>query len=316
MRIASFNVQNLRLRPGLPGPRLDGARDGDDPADLGPGAARFDRRDRRLTAEVLRDADADVVALQEVFDRASLDHFHDAILVPAGVAPYPWRVCLPGNDGRGLDLALMSRVPLRGVASHAALTPADLGLEPPVGLARDRPIFRRDCLVAEVGNLTLWVCHFKAPWPDPAASWPVRRLEALALRRLIERRGAGGLWLIAGDFNEPRDPGPAGRAIAPLLGDFTVDLLERLPAADRWTWADPTGRLHSRPDGLLASPSLAARWPGVRPRILREGMGRAAGPEAGPRLAGVGLHRPHASDHAALVVDFPGLGAQNPAQSA
>jgi hypothetical protein len=184
MRIATFNVQNLRLRHPGGEDRLDGARDGDVTED-----AALDPVDRRLTAAVIRDLRADVVALQEVFDSQTLDHFHDRVLVPSGVAPYPYRVCLPGNDGRGLDVAVMSRVRLGPVESHAGLRAADFGLDAPEG-AGDQPVFRRDCLVVEAGRLTLFVCHFKAPWPDAAASWPVRRREAEAVRRIVEARFA------------------------------------------------------------------------------------------------------------------------------
>jgi endonuclease/exonuclease/phosphatase family metal-dependent hydrolase len=302
MRIATFNVQNLRLRHAGDGARLDGARDGDRPED-----AALDPIDRRLTAAVIRDLRADVVVLQEVFDAATLDHFHDRLLLPAGIDPYPFRTCLPGNDGRGLDVALMSRIPPGPVTSHAGLRAVDLGLAGPDS-ARDQPVFRRDCLVAEIGPLTLLVCHFKAPWPDAAASWAVRRREAEAVRRIIEARfddPGRALWLIAGDLNDPDPPGAPGRAIAPLEPSFSVDLTARMPPAERWSIHDPgTGR-RFLPDALLASPRLGALWPDAVPAVLREGLSREAGP--GPRLPLVGDHRPHASDHAALVVEFSGL---------
>jgi hypothetical protein len=41
--------------------------------------------------------------------------------------------------------------------------------------------------------------------------------------------------------------------------------------------------------------------------MLRAGLAREVARFAGPRLAGVGRHRPHASDHAALAISFPGL---------
>ena len=302
MRIATFNVQNLRLRHSGGTDRLDGARDRDRQED-----ATLDPLDRRLTAAVIRDLRADVLALQEVFDAETLDHFHDRVLVPAGVAPFPFRVCLPGNDGRGLDVALMSRVPLGGITSHAGLRPAELGLEP-LREGEDQPVFRRDCLVAEIGPLTLFICHFKAPWPDAEASWPVRRLEAEAVRRIVEARfpdAARALWLIAGDLNDPDPPGSPGRAIAPLEPPFSVDLACRMPPSERWTIHDPESGRRFLPDALLASPRLGRDWPEAVPAVLREGLSREAGP--GPRLPLVGDHRPHASDHAALVVEFPGL---------
>ena len=299
MRIASFNVQNMRLRAS----GLDGARDGDEAC----GPAALDRADRRLTAQVIAAARADVVALQEVFDRATLDHFHDRVLRRTGARPYPWRLCRPGNDGRGLDVALLSRRPVRDWQSHAALRPADLGLSPPPGVSPDLPVFRRDCLEVQLAALTLYVCHFKAPWPDPQAAHPVRALEAEAVRRLIGARFADparARWLVVGDFNEPA-PGTADSALAPLAA-ISVDLMARLPAAARWSFHDPqTG--YAQLDGMRASPALARRWPHARPELVRAGLGREVSAFAGPRLAGVGRHRPHASDHAALVIDFPGL---------
>lgn len=309
MRIATFNVQNMRLRGEGAGARLDGARDRDLDADRAEGAEALDPVDRTLTAAVLRDVDADVVALQEVFDRATLDHFHDRYLLPSGAAPYPHRVCRPGNDGRGLDVALLSRLPLADVASHADLKAADLGLAAEAGDAAAEPVFRRDCLVARVHALTLFVCHFKAPYPDPEEAWHVRRLEALAVRRLIERRFADpskALWLVLGDLNEMGEETRDEPAIAPLGGGFAVDLLDRLPSDERWSWAAGGGRT-ARPDALLASPALAARYREVRPEIVHEGQGREAARYRGARLPGVGAHRPHASDHAAVAVEFPGL---------
>lgn len=307
VRIATFNVQNMRLRDG-DGPRLSGARDDDVPEDRGQAALVHDAGDRRLTAAVLEEADADVVALQEVFDQATLDFFHDAVLAPAGVAPYPYRFCSQGNDGRGLDVAVMSRRPIDALASHADATPASLGLDPIPGIGPHDRIFRRDCLEVEVGRLTLFVCHLKAPYPSEDGAWAVRRLEASAVRCIVERRfphPKSALWLILGDLNEPAEALAAGEpAIAPILGDFTCDLLLRLPPGERWSYHQPPAHAFARPDGLLASPALARRWPTAVPHILRLGLGRA---EGGGRLPGVGEHRPHASDHAAIVIDLAGL---------
>ncbi len=311
MRIASFNVQNLRLRRLDGDARLDGARDGDVSEDAGEEARALDEADRRLTAAVIADTRADLVCMQEVFDRATLDHFHDEFLLPTGTPPWPYRVCLPGNDGRGRDLAVLSRRPLAAVESHAALMPGDLGLDLPEGVNPDVPVFRRDCLVFRVGPISFFLCHFKAPYPEPDVAWKVRRLEAQAVRTLIEARfGAAcgeALWLVLGDLNEPAREPRGERAIAPLIGEFSVDLLERLPRAERWSYHLAEERIYSRPDAMLASPALARRWPGAVPAILREGMGAEAERARDARLPGVGVHRPHASDHAALVVEFDGI---------
>ncbi|MFA7440832.1 MAG: endonuclease/exonuclease/phosphatase family protein [Sphingomonadaceae bacterium] len=311
MRIATFNVQSLRLRRSESGARLDGARDGDMPEDLAFDSPAVDRMDRVLTAAVLRELDADIVALQEVFDQETLDHFHDVVLTSGGVRPYPHRICIDGNDGRGLDVAVISRRPLEEVVSHAALTLMEAGLAVADAPGADERIFRRDCLLVRAGELTLFVCHFKAPYPDAEAAWGVRRHEAAAVRWLIERRYASpeaALWMVVGDLNEPGDAGRgAARAIAPLVQDFAIDLVARIPESDRWSFHEPDSGRYSRPDAMLASPALAARWPDARPFLVRTGLGGHAERYAGPRFAGVGQRRPHASDHAALAIDLPGL---------
>ncbi len=298
LRIGSFNLQNLRLRGG----HLDGARDRDIPQDITAEARDLDARDRALTAAVIRAADADILALQEVFDAASLTAFHDRHLIPVG-AKYPYRACLPGNDGQGLDVAVMSRLPLDRVTSHAAVTPRDLAIDPH-GLSPDLPVFRRDCLEVELPGLTLFIVHLKAPCPDRAATWPTRRAEALAIRALIERRfadPAAARWMILGDLNQPPEAPPAA---APVLPPFSENLLNRLPDDARWTWTDPTGTRRGHPDALLASPALARINPDALPEIHREGLSLKAHHAPARHLAGVGYHRPHASDHACAVIEL------------
>jgi endonuclease/exonuclease/phosphatase family metal-dependent hydrolase len=310
MKIATFNVQNLRLHHVGGRPVLHGARDRDELPDNAEMSASFGPIDRQLTAEVLKAADADAVALQEVFDLETLDFFHEEYLVPSGIRPYPYRICLPGNDGRGYDVALMSRSEVSSVKSHASLTPGDLDLDCPPGRDPLEPVFRRDCLAARIADIMLFVCHFKAPYPDLAASWAARRLESLAVRRLIEKafpEPGEALWLVLGDLNEPHEELKDERAIAPLIEDFAVDLVQRIPADRQWSFHLHRTQLYSRPDALLASPALARRFPDAQPYFLREGLGLEAERHHGARLPGVGFHRPHASDHAALVVDFKGL---------
>ncbi|HYD84405.1 MAG TPA: endonuclease/exonuclease/phosphatase family protein [Opitutus sp.] len=302
MRIATLNVQNLRLREDAGGPHFDGARDEIMPlSKLSAEARALDREDRRLTARLIADADADILALQEVFDQRTLDAFHDAHLAPLG-APYPHRICIPGNDGRR-HVALMSRLPLQDVQSHAAMSYADIGLDPPEGDAASARVFRRDCLAASCAGVQLYVVHFKAP-SDPVSLSVVRR-EALSTRKLIERRfadPAAALWLILGDVNV--NDVPTGDVIDVLTTDFAHDLAAALPAAERWTYFHPAHISYARPDRMLASPLLAARCGAVE--VRREGISRAAEACAGPRLAGVGVIRPRASDHALLAVDVHG----------
>ncbi|MBP0650238.1 hypothetical protein J8J40_24640, partial [Mycobacterium tuberculosis] len=84
---------------------------------------------RQMTAQAVRDLDADVLCLQEVDDLHALRYFHDHYLRRALDIPYEHFALMQGNDRRGIDVAVMSRrgFPLK-VEIHAALSYRDLGL--------------------------------------------------------------------------------------------------------------------------------------------------------------------------------------------
>ena len=298
MRIATFNLQNLRLRSRDGQPVLDGAVDQDMPEV--PRSPDLDIADRIETARVIAAANADLLALQEVFDIAALEFFHDRFLLPAGAGPYPHRICLPGNDGRGLNVAALGRIEPVAVFSHAALTGDDLGLHDLAPELRENRLFRRDCLRLDLPGLSLFVCHLKAPYPDPDKAWAVRHAEARGVRAVIEatfERPETARWIALGDFNEPARRAGGPSALAPLKDGFSVDLMDRLPGGTDWTYETPDTRDHSRPDRIFVSPALAREFPDAVPQVLRSGMAPAHGQGK----------RPHASDHALVFVDFPGL---------
>lgn len=246
---------------------------------------------------------------------------------------YDRRHVVSGNDTRGIDVALLSRreVTLR---SHAELTfdfLADLGADwqalSAIGEMRDKRIFRRDCLEVDLDlgttQLTIFVCHFKSmqtgdlEGENAAATRPIRHAEALAVRRIIEQKFGGepaaANWMICGDLNDiayADGKAVACPALAPLLeGGFAVNVIERLPAEERWTHYHPETDEHVQLDYILLSPALAAANPRAIPDVIRRGQ-----PWRVPRLADtpryprVGWDRPKASDHCPVVIeiDIPG----------
>jgi endonuclease/exonuclease/phosphatase family metal-dependent hydrolase len=309
MRVATFNLQNMRLRTRKGRAVLDGAVDHDD-AKVRRSTA-LDIADRRETAKVIKTAQADVVALQEVFDIETLDYFHDRFLLPSGTPAYPFRYCFAGNDGRGLNIAALCQRPPIGAKSHASLTGKELGLFDLPRDLRDRRLFRRDCLQLDFERVTLFICHFKAPYPDARKAQEIRQAEARAVRKLIESRfeqPAAERWMILGDLNEPAKVGePAASALGPLKQGFSVDLLDRLPAGTDWTYELPETHLHSRPDRILVSPRLAQEHPDVRPEIIRSGMDPRQIDRATGTRRNLTQNLSHASDHALVYADFPGL---------
>lgn len=365
LRIATFNVENLYARFDFVGKVTRGARfvgayaieDAQD-YDLVRKAFEATASDdmRQLTALAVADADADVICLQEVDDQLALDMFYETYLRPvlrqrfaaatkgldreqrARVASawfYDHRTVIPGNDSRGIDVAVMSRFPFEAT-SNAALTldflhgaPLDWATLEPLAATRGRKVFARDCVEIEAatpfGPLTLFNCHFKSMQPlsregdgrlDTRA---LRQAEAMGVRRIVERRFGGGQgarsadWAICGDLNDyveiDGEPAPGG-ALGPLLDDgFAVNVLLRLPPRERWTHYFTSEDVYVQLDYVLLSPALAARNPQALPEVIRKGQPyRAPRLEGEPRYPRVGWARPKASDHCpvAITLDLSG----------
>ena len=272
---------------------------------------------RVMTALAVRDGAADVVCLQEVESMRGLRAFQERYLRRMADIEYPHSVLIEGNDGRHIDVAVMSRFPLERIVTHQALRWDELQIDKPkiVETERDR-IFKRDCLEVhvEVGEkaLPVLVCHFKSMDPDRERTREWRAAEATAVRRIIEKRfpdPAAADWAVVGDFNDYTEsdgvPEPH-HALAPLLdGGFAVDTVKRIAdVKDRWTHFFPDARAYRQLDYVLLSPALARKNKDAIPRILRQGLPYRAERYQGPRYPRIGWDRPKASDHCPVVIDL------------
>lgn len=352
LRVATFNVENLLRRFSPEHDRRTGVWVPDPAVGLFEHVSEAEGRlierafqvgvsddQRQLTAQAIRDCDADVLCLQEVDGLEVLRWFHDRYLRRAIEEPYEHFALLEGNDRRGIDVAVMSRrgFPVR-VMSNATLTYRDLGLYNDDlrrwGADLDDRIFKRDALEVEVetaaGPLTIWICHFKSMGEGRDRTMAIRRAEARAVRMLVERkfgdRAATADWMIVGDLNDYRDKirliragdgalhGVSERAEAtgldPLFADrFATDLIDRLPADERWTHYYPEDRELAALDHLFVSPALARANERTRPTVVRAGLPyrvpldriRPAPPPLA-RYPRVGFDRPKASDHCPVAV--------------
>lgn len=324
LRLMTFNVENMLVRFDFD-PETEASLatllDAEEPAARATLARTYwnilNDEMRVMTALAIREAGADVVCLQEVESMRGLRAFQERYLRRMTDVDYQHAILIEGNDGRRIDVAVMSRLPLERIVSHQALRWDELQLDKPkmVEAARDR-IFKRDCLEVHVqaGEKTLpvFVCHFKSmdPERDKTRAW--RECEATAVRRIIERRfadPAAAQWVVVGDLNDYTETdGVPDRdhALAPLLADgFAIDLVKRIPdPRDRWTHFYPEGRVYRQLDYVLASPALARNNPDTVPAILRQGQPYRAERYQGPRYPRIGWDRPKASDHCPIVVDL------------
>ncbi|MEZ5997148.1 MAG: hypothetical protein R3B98_00445 [Hyphomonas sp.] len=207
LRLATFNCENLMMRCDFRHAGIPNAREKITEVDSALVAEQVDsvfdvlsEDDRTLTAEALAATQADVCALQEVENLVTLTAF-DTRYLSRWEEPYPERVLLEGNDSRGIDVGLLSRLPVSFYRSHARETYGTLGLKPPPRASVNDYAFRRDCLEADIvkdGRAdTLFVCHFKSMHGGRKRTRAVREAEAravrLADRTALRRTGKGRL---------------------------------------------------------------------------------------------------------------------------
>ena len=315
--LATFNCENLMMRcdfarSGLPNAR-DRLTEVDDALVAEQVDAVFDvlsEDDRTLTAQALAATGAEVCALQEVENLVTLTAFDNRYIAPWAGQPFGERVLHEGNDTRGIDVGLLSRLPVIFQRSHARATYGLLDIAPPPGASVNDYAFRRDCLEVDIQKdgraLTLFVCHFKSMHGGRKRTAPIREAEARAVRRIIEQRfdrPADEEWVILGDFNdywEVDGQSVSPHGLGPLLDDdFAVDLASRsIPDPfERWTHHYNGDGTYGALDHMFLSPRLAALNPAPEVKIIRSGVPYIADRYQGFRFPGIGWKIPKASDH-------------------
>lgn len=234
------------------------------------------------TARVIRDVNADILAVVEAENRVALKEFSEHALARVDGTPYDCVMVIDGNDDRGIDVGVMTKpgFAIGDMRSHIH-DRNDTG----------KPIFSRDCpefAVTTPGGERVWVLpnHFKSKYGGNDQRSQNRRLaQAKRVAEIYEAlRDAGEhLVIVLGDLNDTPDSEP----LAPLLNgtdlrdvsehdDFDVPLNHPDKAPRTGTYG--SGLPGDKIDYLLASPALYARfhsaglfrkgaWPGTRPPL-------------------------------------------------
>lgn len=294
IRVATFNVENLfaryRFRDNVT-PSLD---DGFTRNDL---AFQINDDDaKRITARAIRAVNADVLCLQEVEDLIVLERFNSRYL---GGMRYRYRILIDSHDPRYIDVAILSRYPFEFIRSHRDRRNS----------ANSTWLFSRDCLEVDVNVngdvLSLYVNHFKSMISTRAQTRARRLEQATAVRDIVndwwQSADFQGNFIVVGDFNDY--PG-TGTALGPLLNHrHLVNVVNRLPANQRWTHYWAGGNQYRQLDYLLLSAALADRNQG-QPVIERRGLPWRAERFTGQRFDDVGDNHPKASDHCPLYMDL------------
>ena len=309
LRLATFNVENLFARWRF--------KANVDPADANSRGWIVDQTqfeelgmdDKAITGAALREIQADVLCLQEVENVDTLKHFRAQAL--GGRSRYPYVAGVDGNDPRLIDVAVLSKLPITRIRSHQHL------MDPSSPTAS---LFSRDCLEVDVqvgeadtSTVTLFVNHFKSMIGGRAQTRAKRELQAGKVMDIVRERFGHEApgdhpFVVLGDLNDYLEPnGNGSSGIDLLVGwDQLENVVARLPEDEQWTHYWAGGNEYRQLDYLLPSTSLAQASPApdAAPEIFRKGMALRATRYKGPRFPGIGLDKPKASDHCAVIFDL------------
>ena len=236
--VATYNVLNL----------FD---DKDDPYHADEGTSAKPREQLERLAKSIIDLDADVIAMEEVENRGYLQRFVDVFLAELG---YEHVVLYEGNDLRGIDVCVLSRLPVGPVRSyrHLRFTDAD-------GNTRT---FNRDVIAVTIEPpgaepLEIWPLHLKSNSGGREFAEPIRLAEANQIRKLLDdqlTKNADARILVVGDFNDVWQSetlqtivGGGPNALWSVASDLSGDMPDTYNK----------GEHHSMIDFILCSPAMA-----------------------------------------------------------
>lgn len=248
------------------------------------------RHEWEAIAHALRHMDADVIGVSEVENAGVLRAMIDELLPDMG---YEYVVVLPGNDRRGIQVGLISRLPIERASSHRWLPLKDPAHRGEAEESR-KWRFARDLLQVRVrlahGQLLeVFVVHLKSRWDgenDPNSTrW--RGAEARRIRQIVQDHLAEEPNLLAavvGDFNADPQRATMQLLLAPASGDGQAPLRDvhaLLPREERTTLPSRGRFADAIFDYILVSPALARRLVPGSANVLQH-----------PDLTGGSDHRP------------------------
>ncbi|UFS70344.1 hypothetical protein LPW11_21040 [Geomonas sp. RF6] len=252
----------------------------------------------RMTAKVVKDVGADILAVIEAEDRIALRHFNDQLLKPVGAA-YDGIMLIDGNDDRGIDVGLLTKgqYEIESMVSHVD------------DKRSGRRIFSRDCpeyFVKCEGErpLLILVNHLKSKgYGAQDDSDQRRKVQAERVREIYDLRRSQGYEFVAvvGDFNDTPDSGP----LSPLLSGNSElkDIFDHpLFEGDGRPGTFANGAKSNKIDYILLSPALFQRV--TRGGVWRKGVWGGANGTLFPHYEEITQASHAASDHAAIWVDM------------
>jgi endonuclease/exonuclease/phosphatase family metal-dependent hydrolase len=251
----------------------------------------------RMTAKVIQEINADILAVIEAEDRPSLARFNQELLG----GQYRHIMLIDGNDDRGIDVAIMTRAGFTIEAIRSNVDATDAQGE----------IFSRDCPQYEVRTpggavLHVLVNHFKS---QSGGGGPKRLRQATKVREIVNGLIQQGKQVVVlGDLNEgPPAAGSQAPNLAPLFNDNSpltdCNSLGGFDVGARPGTFDSCG-LRNRLDYIFLSGGLRQSF--HRGAVFRKGLwgGRKTRPTDWATYPEMTESVEQASDHAAVYVEL------------
>jgi endonuclease/exonuclease/phosphatase family metal-dependent hydrolase len=252
----------------------------------------------QMTAKVIQDVKADIIAVIEADDRVGLVRFNDQLLRPLQ-ATYGSIMLIDGNDERGIDVGLLTKP---GYSIESMVSHVD-------DMENNQRLFSRDCpeytvRVNDTTRVLVLINHLKSKgYGSQADSNARRKAQARRIREIYDLRRSQGVTMIAivGDFNDTPDSDP----LTPLLSDGS-DLQDIFKHPNFQSDGRPgtyaNGTESNKIDYILLSPVL---WEKVTAGgVWRKGVWGGKNGTLFPHYEEMTNSAQAASDHAAIWADI------------
>jgi endonuclease/exonuclease/phosphatase family metal-dependent hydrolase len=210
-------------------------------------------------AQVLRDANADVVALQEVEKAETLEQLRGGHLADV----YPHSVLIEGNDRRGSDVALLSKYPIKNATTHRDHTFANQDTGEEMKFRRD--LLRADIELPDGPPMRVYAVHFKSQFGGEEADH-VRTSEASEAARLVREQSAdfpGQNVVLIGDANDTPESTTGQAMVEQDSGWGLKDAMDTVGKSDHASYSTRQDQNEKwgakRIDYILSSPDMNDR---------------------------------------------------------
>ncbi|KAL9652168.1 hypothetical protein ABK040_013937 [Willaertia magna] len=258
-----------------------------------------DDTSKRITAEAIKEINADILCLQEVESLQVVDKFNNNYLD----SQYTYTMLIDGRDPRGIDVAVLSKYPIVNVRTNRFAKNE-----------RNGYIFSRDLLEVDIDLdgkiLTVYVTHLKSMLGGRQKTFPKRLEQVKYIQKRIHQmwKEKENNFILCGDFNDyclgENDQECAVKLLLLEDNDHLIEVISTQLEEDRWTHYFARGKSYSQLDYLFLSKHLFEKNESVKPQIYRRGLPLRANRFKGERIEGVGKDRPKASDHCAVYMDI------------